>query len=228
MVRILATALIGLICSSSMASIIVTPSVSYTHNALTSVAHVKFYAGGDTASRAVSNFQFDFSTAGFGSGLTGSTFASVDASSFWRGAQFSVSTSNPTNILRITGAKATLAPIASNAPATGTNAVNEIAAFDLTFNRPAAGTSDLVFSRTGPTDYSGTFVQTDGTGVSILPNPGLTSSYPGALSITIPQQLAGGGGGAAVPEPGSVLAISAVLGGLGLRALRRRRQGQVS
>jgi hypothetical protein len=228
MVRILATALIGLICSSSMASIIVTPSVSYTHNALTSVAHVKFYAGGDTASRSVSSFEFDFSTLGFGSGLTGSTFASVDASSFWRGTQFSVSTSNPTNILRITGAKATLAPIASNAPATGTNAVNEIAAFDLTFNRPAAGTSDLVFSRTGPTDYSGTFVQTDGTGVSILPNPGLTSSYPGALSITIPQQLAGGGGGAAVPEPGSVLAISAVLGGLGLRALRRRRQGQVS
>lgn len=228
MVRILATALIGLICSSSMASIIVTPSVSYTHNALTSVAHVKFYAGGDTASRAVSNFQFDFSTAGFGSGLTGSTFASVDASSFWRGAQFIVSTSNPTNILRITGVKATGAPIFSNAPATGTNAVNEIAAFDLTFNRPAAGTSDLVFSRTGPTDFSGTFSQDDGTGNSILPNPGLTSAYSDALSITIPQQLAGGAGGAAVPEPGSVLAISAVLGGLGLRALRRRRQGQVN
>ena len=226
MVRILATALIGLICSSSMASIIVTPSVSYTHNALTSVAHVKFYAGGDTASRAVSNFQFDFSTAGFGSGLTGSTFASVDASSFWRGAQFIVTTSNPANILRITGAKGP--SIFSNAPATGTSAVNEIAAFDLTFNRPAAGTSDLVFSRTGPTDYSGTFSQDDGTGNSILPNPGLTSSYPGVLSITIPQQLAGGGGGAAVPEPGSVLAISAVLGGLGLRALRRRRRGQVS
>lgn len=226
MVRILATALIGLICSSSMASIIVTPSVSYTHNALTSVAHVKFYAGGDTASRAVSNFQFDFSTAGFGSGLTGSTFASVDANSFWRGAQFIVSTSNPTNILRITGAKGP--SIFSNAPETGTNAVNEIAAFDLTFNRPAAGTSDLVFSRTGPTDFSGTFSQDDGTGNSILPNPGLTSAYSDALSITIPQQLAGGAGGAAVPEPGSVLAISAVLGGLGLRALRRRRQGQVN
>ncbi|MFN9283901.1 MAG: hypothetical protein ACK5YX_09415 [Planctomyces sp.] len=226
MVRILATALIGLICSSSMASIIVTPSVSYTHNALTSVAHVKFYAGGDTASRSVSSFEFDFSTLGFGSGLTGSTFASVDASSFWRGTQFSVSTSNPTNILRITGAKGP--PIATTAPATGINAVNEIAAFDLTFNRPAAGTSDLVFSRTGPADYSGTFIETDGAELPILPNLGLTSSYPGALSITIPQQLAGGGGGAAVPEPGSVLAISAVLGGLGLRALRRRRQGQVS
>ncbi|MFN5433831.1 MAG: hypothetical protein ACK5ES_04655 [Planctomyces sp.] len=227
MVRILATALIGLICSSSMASIIVTPSVSYTHNALTSVAHVKFYAGGDTASRSVSSFEFDFSTLGFGSGLTGSTFASVDASSFWRGTQFSVSTSNPTNILRITGAKGP--PIATTAPATGINAVNEIAAFDLTFNRPAAGTSDLVFSRTGPTDYSGTFIETDGADLPLLPNVGLTPSYPGVLSITIPQQLAGGGGGgAAVPEPGSVLAISAVLGGLGLRALRRRRQGQVS
>ncbi|MFN5730481.1 MAG: hypothetical protein ACK48R_01430 [Planctomyces sp.] len=225
MVRILATALIGLICSSSMASIIVTPSVSYTHNALTSVAHVKFYAGGDTASRAVSNFQFDFSTAGFGSGLTGSTFASVDASSFWRGTQFSVSTSNPTNILRITGAKGP--PIATTAPATGINAVNEIAAFDLTFNRPAAGTPDLVFSRTGPTHFSGTFSHIDGDGLPVLPT-GVDSVYSGLLSITIPQQLAGGGGGAAVPEPGSVLAISAVLGGLGLRALRRRRQGQVS
>lgn len=225
MVRILATALIGLICSSSMASIIVTPSVSYTHNALTSVAHVKFYAGGDTASRSVSSFEFDFSTLGFGSGLTGSTFASVDASSFWRGTQFSVSTSNPTNILRITGAKGP--SIFSNAPATGTSAVNEIAAFDLTFNRPAAGTSDLVFSRTGPTHFSGTFSHIDGDGLPVLPT-GVDSVYSGLLSITIPQQLAGGGGGAAVPEPGSVLAISAVLGGLGLRALRRRRQGQVS
>lgn len=225
MVRILATALIGLICSSSMASIIVTPSVSYTHNALTSVAHVKFYAGGDTASRSVSSFEFDFSTLGFGSGLTGSTFASVDASSFWRGAQFIVTTSNPTNILRITGAKGP--PIATTAPATGINAVNEIAAFDLTFNRPAAGTPDLVFSRTGPTHFSGTFSHIDGDGLPVLPT-GVDSVYSGLLSITIPQQLAGGGGGAAVPEPGSVLAISAVLGGLGLRALRRRRQGQVS
>ena len=36
----------------------------------------------------------------------------------------------------------------------------------------------------------------------------------------------GGAGGAAVPEPGSVAAISLVLGAVGFRTLRRRRQGK--
>lgn len=136
-----------------------------------------------------------------------------------------MSNSNPTNILRITGAKATGAPVSSNAPATGTNPVNEIAAFDLTFNRPAAGSADLVFSRSGPTDFSGSFVETDGAELPILPNVGLNPSYPTGLSITIPQQVAGGGF-SSVPEPGSVVAISVILGGLGFRTLRRRRQNQ--
>jgi hypothetical protein len=226
MVRVLATALIGLLCSSSMASIIITPSVTYTHNALTTVAHVKFYAGGDNASRAVSTFQFDFSTAGL-TGLTGATFGSVDSSSFWRSSQFTVSTSTPTNVLRITGSKGSTT--ASNAPVTGTVAVNEIGAFDLTFNRPLSGTADLTFTRNGPSDFSGVFTELDGADLPILPNAGLTPSYPAALSLSIPQQAGGGGGGggAAVPEPGSVVAISAVLGGLGIRALRRRRKAQI-
>lgn len=228
MVRLLATALIGLFCSSAVASIIVTPSITYTHNATTSVAHVKFYAGGDNASRAVSNFQFDFSTAGL-TDLASTAFVSVDSNSFWRSTQFIVSNSTPTNVLRITGAKGTT--LASNAPVSGTVAVNEIAAFDLTFNRPAAGTADLLFTRSGPTNFSGVFVELDGAELPILPNAGLTPSYPTNLTINIPQQAGGGGGGgggAAVPEPGSVLAVSVVLGGLGIRALRRRRQTETT
>jgi hypothetical protein len=228
MVRLLATALIGLFCSSAVASIIVTPGITYTHNATNSVAHVKFYAGGDTASRAVSNFQFDFSTAGL-TGLASTAFVPVDGSSFWRSAQFSVTNTTPTNVLRITGAQGT--SLFSNAPVSGTVAVNEIAAFDLTFNRPAAGTADLLFTRTGlNNDFSGLFQQNDGTGQAVLPNPALTPSYPTDLTINIPQQAGGGGGGggAAVPEPGSVLAVSVVLGGLGIRALRRRRQTETT
>ncbi len=208
-----------------MASIIMTPSVTYTHSALTSVAHVKFFAGGEIANRAVSSFQFDFSTAGL-TGLTAATFGSVDSGSFWVSPQFSLSNSTPSNVLRITGAQANPAgQPSSNAPIYGVAAANELAAFDLTFNRPLAGTSDLVFTRTGPTDFSGLFQLRDTTGAVILSTPAnaLDPVYGSTLSITIPQQA----GGAAVPEPGSVVAISAVLGGLGIRALRRRRKAQI-
>ena len=50
----------------------------------------------------------------------------------------------------------------------------------------------------------------------------------GGLPLVLNINAYSGGGGASVPEPGSVLAISAVLGGLGIRALRRRRQDQAA
>jgi len=102
-----------------------------------------------------------------------------------------------------------------------TVALNELAAFNLTFNRPAAGTADLSFTRVGGTNFVGTFTLLNSDGIAILPNAALTSSYASNLTITILQQA---GFLAAVPEPGSVLAVSVVLGGLGIRVLRRRRQ----
>jgi len=63
----------------------------------------------------------------------------------------------------------------------------------------------------------------DYSGNTLGPIPILTSDLSGGL-ITV---TAGGGGPgtlAAVPEPGSLAVMAAVIGGLSLRALRRRRQ----
>lgn len=57
---------------------------------------------------------------------------------------------------------------------------------------------------------------------------GAPTTQSNITANSLPFTITGSGAGAAVPEPGSVFAISAVLGGLGIRALRRRRQAQVA
>lgn len=80
-----------------------------------------------------------------------------------------------------------------------------------------AGTSGTYQLTVGSSEY-------DYSGNTLGPIPILTSDLSGGL-ITV---TSGGGGGpgtlSAVPEPGSLAVMATVIGGLSLRALRRRRQ----
>ncbi|MFN5732677.1 MAG: PEP-CTERM sorting domain-containing protein [Planctomyces sp.] len=79
-----------------------------------------------------------------------------------------------------------------------------------------AGTSGTYQLTVGSSEY-------DYSGNTLGPIPILTSDLSGGL-ITVTS----GGGGAAVPEPGSLAVMAAVIGGLSLRALRRRQQSQAA
>ncbi|MFN5316762.1 MAG: PEP-CTERM sorting domain-containing protein [Planctomyces sp.] len=85
-----------------------------------------------------------------------------------------------------------------------------------------AGTSGTYQLTVGSSEY-------DYSGNTLGPIPILTSDLSGGL-ITVTAGGGGGGGGggpgtlSAVPEPGSLAVMAAVIGGLSLRALRRRQQ----
>ncbi|MFN5796089.1 MAG: PEP-CTERM sorting domain-containing protein, partial [Planctomyces sp.] len=79
-----------------------------------------------------------------------------------------------------------------------------------------AGTSGTYQLTVGSSEY-------DYSGNTLGPIPILTSDLSGGL-ITVTS----GGGGAAVPEPGSLAVMAAVIGGLSLRALRRRQHSQAA